>query len=140
MTHLASFPMGLTTGGEQGGMPPPPSYPPLQFPNQTRSNSFSFKHQRYCFLRVFRNHMDQKFQDFYHVCYNFWTIYIDFSFFSNYIGEIDHFILDLLKWSDTQAWTYWKVSLCRQSKRRPQWWRVSMLDYRWDPGPTEKVL
>ena len=43
MTHLASFPMGLTTGGEQGGMPPPsPPYPPLQFPNQTRSNSFSF--------------------------------------------------------------------------------------------------
>ena len=69
--------------------------PSLQFPNQTRSNSFSFKHQGYCFLR-------QKFYDFY--C-NFLTIYNDFLFFIFYffncIGEIDHFTLDLLKRSDT---------------------------------------
>ena len=40
---------------------PHPSPPPLplphylQFPNQTRSNSFSFKQERYCFLQVFIN-------------------------------------------------------------------------------------
>ena len=41
---------GVATEGARG-----PWQFPLQFPNQTRSNSFSFKHQGYCFLRVFRN-------------------------------------------------------------------------------------
>ena len=36
----------------------------LQFPNQTRSKNFSFKHQGYCFLRMFRNYTDQKFHNF----------------------------------------------------------------------------
>ena len=31
----------------------------------------------------------------------FWIIYGGFSFFSNYIEEIDHFTLDLLKRCDT---------------------------------------
>ena len=44
---------------------------PLPFLNQARSNSFSFKHKGYYFLWVFRNYTDQKFNDFYGVCYNF---------------------------------------------------------------------
>ena len=41
------FNRGVTTGGEgEGGWGPQ-----LQYPNPRRSNSFSFKHQRYCFLR-----------------------------------------------------------------------------------------
>ena len=60
--------------------------------------------------------------------------------FSNYIGEIDHFTLDLLERSDTWPWTYRKVSHCRPSERRSQWTRISTLDYRQNPGPTEKVL
>ena len=35
----------------------------LQFPNQTRSNSFSLKYQEHCFLPMFRNYTDQKFHD-----------------------------------------------------------------------------
>ena len=56
-------------GGIRGAMAPS-----LRFPNQIRSCSFSFKHQRYCFLWLFRNYTDQKFHDFYQVCSNFWTI------------------------------------------------------------------
>ena len=41
----------------------------------------SFKYQGYCFLRVSRNYADQKFHNFYLVCYKFWTIYGSFSFF-----------------------------------------------------------
>ena len=67
---------GWGKGGRKGAM-----VGPLQFPNQTRSNSFSFKHQRYCFLWVLRNYMNQKFHDFYRVCYNFWAIRGSFSFF-----------------------------------------------------------
>ena len=37
----------------------------------------------------------------YRVCYNFWKICG--GIFSNYIGEINHFTLDLLKRSDTYA-------------------------------------
>ena len=55
--------------------------PPLQFPNQTRSTSFSFKHQGFCFLLALRNYTDRKLHHFYCVCYNFWTIYGGFSFF-----------------------------------------------------------
>ena len=57
----------------------PPS--PLQFLNQTRPNKFSFKHKRYCFLWVFRNYTNQKFNGFYRVCYNYSTIYDGLSFF-----------------------------------------------------------
>ena len=45
--------------------------------------------------------MDEKFHIVYHVRYKFWTIYGGFSFFSSHIGEIDHFMLDLLKRTDT---------------------------------------
>ena len=52
-------------GEDQGGHAPPPPLPrSLQFPNQTRCSSFCFRHQRCCFLRVFRSYMDQKFHDF----------------------------------------------------------------------------
>ena len=71
----------------------------LQFLNQTRSNSFIFKHQEYLFLQVFKNYTDQKFHNFYRQYYNFWTIYDDIH---NCIGEINHFALDLLKKSDTK--------------------------------------
>ena len=68
------------------GCPPHPTTPhthtrTLQLLNQKRSNSFSFKHLRYCLLWVFRNYTDKKFHDFYRVCYNLWTIYGRFSFF-----------------------------------------------------------
>ena len=68
---------GRSHQGARGSMAPPL----LQFPNQKRSNSFSFKHQGYCFLRLFRDCMDQKFLDFYRVCCKSWTIYGSFSFF-----------------------------------------------------------
>ena len=45
-----------------------PPLAPLEFPNQTRPKSFSFKHQGYCFLWLLRNYKDQKFPDFYSVC------------------------------------------------------------------------
>ena len=60
--------------------------------------------------------------------------------FSNYIGEIDHFTLDLRKRSNTKPWTIWKVSYCGPSKRRHQRTRVWTLDYRWNSGPTEKIF
>ena len=66
---------GPATGGPGG------HGPQLQFPNQTRSKNFSFKHHGYCFLQMFRNYTDQKFHNFCRVCYNFWTIYGGFSFF-----------------------------------------------------------
>ena len=72
----------------------------LQFSNQARSNSFSFKHQRYCFLRVFRNYADRKSNNFYRVCYNFWTTYGVVFIFSNYIRE-----------KITPRWTFWKSSI-----------------------------
>ena len=76
--------------------------PPIQFPKQTRSNSFSFsfKHQRYCFSRCSEIIWTRNFKVFI-VCA---TIYEQFptSFhFSNYIREIHHFTLDLLKRCDT---------------------------------------
>ena len=57
------------------------------------------KRQRYCFLWVFRNYTDWKFKDFYCVCYNFGTIHS--RFFLTTKREVDNFILDLLKRSDT---------------------------------------
>ena len=57
--------------------------------------------QIHCFLLVFRNYIDQKFHDFHHVCYSFWTIYSSFSLFFIYRAEIDYFSLDFLKRSET---------------------------------------
>lgn len=66
----------------------------LQFPNQTRSQNFSFKHQGYCFLQI-------SLFIFAFYCF-FSTIYDGFPvFYSNYIKEIDLFTLDFLKRSDT---------------------------------------
>ena len=65
-------------GGGRG-----PCSPPLQFPNQNWYNSFSFKLQKYCFLRLFRNYTDQKVHDFYCVCYNLTQLF----FFINYKGK-----------------------------------------------------
>ena len=99
--------------------PPPPPLPGLQLPNQKRFNRFSFKHQVYYFLWLFRDYTDQKllpcmlqFLD------NLWQLFI----FSNYLREIDHFTLDLSKRFDN--WTFWKVSHSGPSERRRQWTRV----------------
>ena len=37
--------------GDHAPPPPQPTPTPLHVPNQTRSNSFSFTHQGYCFIR-----------------------------------------------------------------------------------------
>ena len=68
-------------GGWEGRGEHIPPLPPLQFLSPKRSHSFSFKHQKYCFLRVLLNYMDQKFHYFHRACYKFWTIYSDFSYF-----------------------------------------------------------
>ena len=66
---------------------------PLQFSNQTSSNSFSFKHQEYCFIEVLYGPeiiplcTDQKCHNFYRVYCNFWTIYGGFTFFLNTLGK-----------------------------------------------------
>ena len=39
--------------------------------------------------------------------------------FSNYIEEIDHFTLDLLKSSTTYRWTFEKFFLLRTSRKKP---------------------
>ena len=57
-------------------LPPPPKYS-----NKARSKNFSFRHQGYCYIRMFRNYTGQKFPNFYRLWYNFWTIYGCFSFF-----------------------------------------------------------
>ena len=90
--HILDRDVATGGSGEQGG-----HAHHLHFNFQTRCNSFSFKHQRYCFLRVFRNYADQKLHDIYRLCYKLQRL----SIISNYIGETDHFTLDLLKWSDT---------------------------------------
>ena len=43
---------------------------------------------------------EPEFHNFCRVCYKFWTIYGSFTFFM-FIGEIDHFSLDLLKRSNS---------------------------------------
>ena len=65
---------GVATGRGGGGQG---VIPPHQFPNQTRSNWFSFRHQICCFLRMFRIIRTRNFT----VYYKFWTIYGSFSFF-----------------------------------------------------------
>ena len=52
-----------------------------------RSNSLSFKHQGYFFLWLFKNYTNQKFHDFYRVCYNFWAIYGGIPFFQTKEGK-----------------------------------------------------
>ena len=42
MTHLASFPMGLTTGGEQEGIPPPP-IPSTSISQPNKVQQFQFQ-------------------------------------------------------------------------------------------------
>ena len=44
--HWRGITRGVATQGARGGH----ASPPLQFPNQTRSKSFNFKHQGYCFF------------------------------------------------------------------------------------------
>ena len=49
----------------------------------------------------YENYKDEMFHNFYRVCYNIWTIYDGFFIFSNYIGEVDQFTIDLLRRPDT---------------------------------------
>ena len=67
--------------------------PIIQYLSETRSNDFSFKHQGYCCLSVFKNYTNKKFYNFYRVFYNVWTIYGNFSFFK-FKAEIDLSTLD----------------------------------------------
>ena len=89
---------GVAIGGksESGAM-----VPLLQVSNETRFTSFSFKHQRYCFLWVFKNYMDQKFHDFYRVFLPLLDNLSWFFIFCKHIREIDHLTLNLLKRPDT---------------------------------------
>ena len=67
----------------------------------------SFRHQASYFLWVFRNYTEQKFHNYYRVCFKFWTIYGNFSFFelhrrkrSLYVGpdeKVRYLTLELLK-------------------------------------------
>ena len=57
------------------------------------------KRRRYCFLWVFRKYTDQKFHGF--LLYMLQFLDDSLTFFSNYKREVDHFMLDLLKRSDT---------------------------------------
>ena len=90
---LCSQMQGRSHLGMQGAMAPR-----LQFPNQTKSKSFSFKHYGYCFSRMFRNHTGPEISQFLPCVLQFldnlWRLFI---FFFNYMGEIDHF-----------TWTFWK--------------------------------
>ena len=73
---------------------------PFNFQTKTRSTNFSFKHQGYCFLPMFRNYTDRNFAIFtvYATIFGkLWRLFI----FSNYLGEIDRFTFDLLKRSNT---------------------------------------
>ena len=74
---------GVATGAAKGA-----KAPPLQFQDQARSNSFSFKHQRCFFLRVFRNYTDRNLTIFIVNA----KIFGQFTAaFHSYIGEIDDF-------------------------------------------------
>ena len=58
----------------------------------------------------YRNHKGQNFQNFYRVCYNFWTIYGGFSLFLTTWGK-----------ELTSHWTFWKGPIL-------------------NAGPSEKVI
>ena len=107
--------------GSRGGActsPPPP--PALQFLNQKNVKQLQF--QTPGFLWVFRNYTDQKFNNFYRVSYNFWTISGDFSFFlTTYkywleVGpseKVRYLTLDLLK--IFSLWTIRKKTTMNES-------------------------
>ena len=82
-------------GGGQGG-----HALPLQFPSQTRFNSFSFKHQRYCFLWVSEIIWTRNLTIF-TVSATIFGQFRGLFIFSNYIGEINHFTVGFLKRSNT---------------------------------------
>ena len=143
---------GVATGGRDREV----MAPLIQFTNQTRSKSFNFKHQGYCFLCMFRNYTDQKFHDFYCVCYNFWSIYDKYEcFLTTYekfitsclpSEKVWYLTLDLLKsfslwtiWKKTtmnenllnvrlytESWTYWKGPL-KQQKYLYIWCQLNMI-------------
>ena len=98
------------------------SCPLLQFPNRTRSVSvWDIKHLTFygCSEIIRSRHFT--------IIIAYATSFGQFTatfHFSNYIGEKDHFTLDLMKRSDTWRWNFWKVSCCRPPKRRSQWTRV----------------
>ena len=96
---------GVATRGDQVAMAPL-----LQFPSQKRYKSFRFKHQGYCFVltdvqKLLGPEISQFLPCMLQFLDNLWRLII----FSNYIGEINHFTLDLLKRSNTWRWTFWKV-------------------------------
>ena len=80
--------------------------PPLQFPNQLKSISFSFKHQGYFFLHVFRDYTDQQISRFLLCMLQFLDNLRRHFIFSNYIWEIYHFKLDLLNRPNTKPGTF----------------------------------
>ena len=71
---------GLANGGREGRGIMPPTPTSISAPKMVQH--FQFQKSEICFLWMFRNYRDQKFHDFYHVCYNFWKIY---GGFSNYV-------------------------------------------------------
>ena len=90
-SFITSFQWHTPWGSQGAGHSPTTHTHTLQFSNQTRSKTFSFKHQGYCLLQMFRNYTDQKFPNF--IVYI--TIFGQLIFsFSKYIREIEHFTLD----------------------------------------------
>ena len=81
----------VATGGGRGPWPPYFNFQAKQGPTVSVSDI------RDTALRVFRNYRDQKFHNFYRVCYNFWTIYTSFFIFSNYKEK-----------QIISRWTFWK--------------------------------
>ena len=146
---------------------PLPTPPPLfQFPNQARSNSFSFKHQGYSFLRVFRNYTDQKFHDF----YLYTTIFGQYRAASHFFllcrgnrslhvwpsEKALYLTLDLLKslllWTiqkktimnkslnvrlKAESWTYWRSPL-KQKKHPYKWFTIEYNSM--NIGTSENIL
>ena len=96
--HWRGITRGVATQGARGAMPLPHfNFLTKQGPKVSVSNIRDI-----AFLQMFRNYTDQKFHNFYSLCYIFWTNYGDFPFFSSYIGEIIRSLRDhLLKRFDT---------------------------------------
>ena len=89
--------------GGLGAMAMPPLLP-LQFLNQTRSNSFSFKHQRFCNLWVFKNYKNQEFFIVYAAIFGQYGANFIFqvhcgnrSLQNGLSGKVLYLMLDLLK-------------------------------------------
>ena len=117
---LTSLDKGVATRGAKKAMSSPPPNPTSIF-QPSKVQQLYFQTSEILLFWVFRDLTNQEFHYFYCVCYNFWTIYGNFLFFSKYLGKIDPFTLDLLK---SSGWTNQKVSYCGPSKGRPQWMRV----------------